>query len=227
MTVASPTTSASAISAFGHPARQQLEHLALALGQLGERRRPVADRCGQAPRDPVEQLAGDGRGQQRIAGGDHADRADELLGRDVLGDEAAGAGAQRLDDVLVETERRQHQHAVVRAAAGSPRSRRGSASGRPSARRPGGARAPPRPPRARRAASATTSISPVASSTARKPGPHQRLVVGDQHAKLGHAAHAGPGGRRGRGSPVQPSGRAPAVSSPPNIATRSRIPTRP
>ena len=43
--------------------------------------------------------------------GDDVDRGDQLLRRRVLEQEAAGAGPQRLVDVLVEVERGQHQHA--------------------------------------------------------------------------------------------------------------------
>jgi hypothetical protein len=41
---------------------------------------------------------------------DDVDRGDQLLGRHVLEQEAACARAQRLVDVLVEVERRQHEH---------------------------------------------------------------------------------------------------------------------
>ena len=114
LTVASPTTRASAISAFDIPAREQLEHLAFALGQLVERARGAAPTgAGSRRADAVEQLPRDRRGQQRVAGRHDSDGTDQLVGRHVLRDEAARAGAQRLDDVLVEAERRQHQHAVV------------------------------------------------------------------------------------------------------------------
>ena len=47
--------------------------------------------------------------EQRVAAGDDADRGDELLGRVVLEHEAAGAGAERLVDVLVEVEGREDE----------------------------------------------------------------------------------------------------------------------
>ena len=47
------------------------------------------------------------RRQQRLAAGDGADGPDELHRLGVLDEEAAGAGAQRLEHVLVELERRE------------------------------------------------------------------------------------------------------------------------
>ena len=93
--------------------------------------------------------------EQRVAVGDEADAGDELLGRDVLEQEAARAGAERVEDVLVEVEGRQYQHPwrvarSRRGSGGSPRGRPSSACGCPSARRPG---------RVRRAASTASSPS--------------------------------------------------------------------
>jgi len=53
---------------------------------------------------------GDGRRDQGVAGGDDVDGGDQLLRRDVLEQEAAGAGAERIVDVLVEVERGEHEH---------------------------------------------------------------------------------------------------------------------
>ena len=91
------------------------------------------------------------------------------LGRRVLEQEAAGPGAQRLDDVLVEAERGEDEHALARAAGASPRCRPCRACGCPSARRRGRAPRRPRTASSPVPASATTSIEPVASSTALKP----------------------------------------------------------
>lgn len=71
-----------------------------------------------------------------------------------------------------------------------------------------------------------------------EPGPDQGLVVGDQHPDLTlwtrHRAAAGIAPHRRRSSAGSrattakpPSGRAPAVSWPPSIAARSRIPAIP
>ena len=47
--------------------------------------------------------------EKRVPGGDRADGCDQLLGRVVLEDEAAGAGSERFVDVLVEVERREDE----------------------------------------------------------------------------------------------------------------------
>ena len=73
---------------------------------------------GQAAPDLVEQLAGDRGGEHGVAGGDRAHRLDDLARRRVLEQEAAGAGAQRLDDVLVEAEGGEDEDALTRQAAG-------------------------------------------------------------------------------------------------------------
>ena len=57
----------------------------------------------------VDHALGDRRRQQRVAAGDDTDRVEELLGRIVLQDEAAGAGAERLVHVFVEIERGQDE----------------------------------------------------------------------------------------------------------------------
>ena len=71
----------------------------------------------------------DGR-EQGVAGGDDPDGGDEVLGGRVLEQEAAGAGPQGLEDVLVEVERREDQDRdAVGSGAGDaarwPRRRRG------------------------------------------------------------------------------------------------------
>ena len=69
---------------------------------------------GQPAPDLVEQLARDGGGEHGVAGGDRAHGVDDLAGRRVLEQEAAGAGAQRLDDVLVEAEGGEDEDALAR-----------------------------------------------------------------------------------------------------------------
>jgi hypothetical protein len=64
---------------------------------------------GRPLRELADQSAGDARREQRVAGGDDADSFDQPFRRDVLEEEPAGAGAERVVDVLVEVERRQHQ----------------------------------------------------------------------------------------------------------------------
>ena len=65
----------------------------------------------RALRELADQPAGDARGEQRVAGGDDAHGLDQPFGRDVLEQEAARAGAEGVVDVLVEIERREHEHA--------------------------------------------------------------------------------------------------------------------
>jgi hypothetical protein len=97
------------------PSRDEAEDLELARGQLvealGRRRR------GGGAGELLDQPLGDRRRQQRLAGGHDADARRELLGRHVLEQEAAGAGAQRLVDVLVEVERGEHEDAGRRVPA--------------------------------------------------------------------------------------------------------------
>ena len=92
----------------GQPAGDQAEHLHLALGQLVEVSWPGGP--GHAG-ELLDDALGDRRRQERVAVGHRADGGEELLGRVVLEDEAAGPDAQRLVDVLVEIERRQDQDA--------------------------------------------------------------------------------------------------------------------
>ena len=95
------------------PAREQQQHLALALGELLQTGRAV----GLAHRRPAGELgdhrARHRRSEQRGAACDDADRVEQLLGRRVLEHEAAGTGAQRVEHVLVQAERREHQHPHV------------------------------------------------------------------------------------------------------------------
>ena len=106
LTVVSLMKSSRPISAFERPARDQAEDVELALGQLVE---PLGGVGLRDARELLDHALRDARGEERVAGGDRADRRDELLGRVVLEHEAARAGAQRLVDVLVEVERRQDQ----------------------------------------------------------------------------------------------------------------------
>src|SRR5581483_11020405 len=90
---------------------EQAVDVALARGQLGDRLRQRRPRGAGELRDHAPRHRG---GEQRVAGGDRADRGDQLLGRVVLQHEPARARAQGLVDVLVEVERRQDQDARLR-----------------------------------------------------------------------------------------------------------------
>ena len=117
LTVASLTTSSAAISAFERPARHQAQHLALALGQLGDR--PGGRGAGRrAAHEVLDQAPRERRGEQRVAGGHDAHGVDQLLAADVLQQEAARAGLHRLVDVLVAVEGGEHQHPRGAAAVG-------------------------------------------------------------------------------------------------------------
>ena len=109
------------------------QHFELARGQLGERRGLFA--LGRPACVVLDQPARDRGREERVAGGDHADGLSELVGAGVLEQEAAGAGAEGLVDVVVEVERRQDQDAgrsvCRRRSAASPRCRRGWACGCP------------------------------------------------------------------------------------------------
>ena len=62
----------------------------------------------------VEEATGHRRRKQRVPARHGPDGGDEVDRRDVLQEEPAGTGAERLDDVLVGVEGRQHQHATRR-----------------------------------------------------------------------------------------------------------------
>jgi hypothetical protein len=123
--------------AVGEAAAHELEHLELAgrevLQEVGllEAGRRALDVVGDEP------LQHRGR-HERLAAGDRLDRLDQPRAVDVLEQEAARAGPQRLVDVLVEVEGGEHEDRLGsrRARSGaSPRCRPCSACGRPSARR--------------------------------------------------------------------------------------------
>ena len=59
----------------------------------------------------LDQPPGDRRREQRLALGDHVDAGHELVGRHVLQQEPAGAGAKGLVDVLVQVEGGEHEDA--------------------------------------------------------------------------------------------------------------------
>ena len=169
---------------------------------------------GQQPRGHV-------RRDERVAGGGRTDRLSEQVGAGVLEQEAAGAGAQRAVDVLVEVERRDDDDRErvrgrpARRATGWPRCRPGRGM-RMSNRQTSG--------RSRRASS--TAARPSAASPDdldpglgvedhREPGPHHLLVVGDEDPDAHRAAP-----RRGRtAATVHPrSGFGPASQVPPSSA---------
>jgi hypothetical protein len=121
---------------FDSPPPTSVDDLALAVGELVE--------CGEAralgrgaSRERLHDPARDAGRQQRLAGRDTRIGAQQLSGLCVLDARSRPApGTQRLEDVLVELERRQHEHAdgLERGSATIRRvasSRRGPACGCP------------------------------------------------------------------------------------------------
>ncbi|GGT85563.1 hypothetical protein GCM10010272_32920 [Streptomyces lateritius] len=87
----------------GQALRDEGDGLVFPVGQLLQPRHGVGDaRLGDVP---VDQFAGDGRGEQGVAAGRDTYGVQEVLRHDVLDEEARRAGAQRVQDVGV--------HAVV------------------------------------------------------------------------------------------------------------------
>ena len=117
----------------GQPAGHQPEDLELPGGQALVRSVVPGGR-GTAG-EFLDHPPGDGRREQCLSAGDEPDAPHELLRRGVLEQEAARAGPQRAEDVVVEVERGQHEGAAVgapgRRSGGPPRSRPPAACGRP------------------------------------------------------------------------------------------------
>jgi hypothetical protein len=97
------------------PAGDLQQNRALAVAQSREPR-VVDRRVRQRAGDLFEQPARRGRRHYRVAGRDRPDRGQQLLRLGVLQQEAAGAGAQRWEHVLVEVERGQDDHPRRRGA---------------------------------------------------------------------------------------------------------------
>jgi hypothetical protein len=86
----------------------ELKHLELPRGQFRDLRRHRLHRRRRPAHELLDHPPRHRRRQQRVALRHCADACDELLGRDVLEEEAARAGPQRVVDVLVHVERREH-----------------------------------------------------------------------------------------------------------------------
>ena len=208
----------------GQPRRDKPDYVALPLAQAA---RGASGRGGggRAAAEVFDQAAGDGRGEQRLAGADRADGAGQLLAGGVLEQEAAGSGLHGVVDVLVEVEGGQHEDLGPAAASGK-------LGGCLDAVESGHADVHQDDVRVQAAClcECLAAVAGFARDAEIWFGFHQHaqaladqvLVVGDQHADHG-------------GSPIgsqaqtvnPPPGRGPARRSPPNSATRSRMPVNP
>src|SRR5437588_1095903 len=199
-------------------ASEQAQDVSLPGGQLVERRvrrRP--------PRELLDQTARARRGEQCVTVVHRVNRRDELVRGRRLQQEPRRAGPERVDDVLVEVECREHQHA-------NPVSALDDAPSGVDPVQPGHADVHQHDVRSRFAGTLDGLVSvarlpdhlEVRLGVEDQPetGSHERLVVGEQNAD-----HA-PTGKRARTSKPPPA-RRPASSSPPQRATRSRMPTSP
>src|SRR4051812_31163250 len=173
----------------------------------------------------VDQPVGDGRGEQGVAHVHGPDRGGELLARRVLQEEAAGSRAQSAVHVLVQVEGGEHKDAGARARSCEPGGGLDAVQLRhPHVHDDDVGVVPPGLREGLHPGARLADDLEVGFGVEHEPQPlpHQVLVVG-QH----QPDHAGWSlGRRAR-TPNPPSGRGPAVSSPPNNAARSRIPVRP
>ena len=182
--MASPTTSVRDLR-VGKSASEQLQHLALAVGELGKRVGLSRHGRRQPPPHPVEQPARDLGRQKRIARGHRPHRPNQFLGGHVLEDEAAGARAESVHDVVVEPKGGEDEHLV----AGQPPRCLDAVE----VRHPNVHQQHVGPERARGLHRLLAVLGlahhlhlPGGLEHGAKAGPHQRLVVGDQDAQLAH-----------------------------------------
>ena len=189
--------------------------------------------AGRRAKSSTSRRVTDGR-EQRLAGGHDPHGVHEILAADVLEEEAAGPGPQRVEDVLVEVEGREDDdlHRIVarrlRRCAGSPRCRRaGHADVHEHDVGRCGAGDVDRLDAVGRLADHVEVGLRVEDH--REAAAHELLVVGHDHPHGRRAVGAvrhGPSGSRARtGNP--PPALGPASSVPPSTPTRSRIPTSP
>src|SRR5512132_243054 len=204
----------------------QQEHLALALRQIvecsgGRRRlRPARELTDQPP--------GDRWRQKGIAGGDDPYRRHQLLRRSVLQKEPAGAGAERIVNVLVEIERREDQDLGGPVLGGDPTRRLDAVHrGHPHVHHDDVGTLPGertyRVGAVDRLADDLDVLLGVEDQA--EPAAHQRLIVGDHDPDRHDDPSCASGISAWTANP--PPWRIPVSSTPPYSPTRSRIPTRP
>src|SRR6516225_6746341 len=217
LTVASVTTSSLAISVLLLPR---------ATSRRMSRSRGVSDASREGRGMAVSGRRANASISRRVTGGGHPHGGDQVRAGRVLQQETAGAGAQRLVDVVIQVEggedddfRRggeqgdlpggrqsvHHRHAHVhqhhvRFLAGRELDGPHAVGRLPGDHEPGGL------------------------EDHAKAGPDQLLIVYDEHAKR-IAGHHATGSRAVTAKP--PRGSGPTVSDPPQEATRSAMPARP
>jgi hypothetical protein len=215
------------------PPRDQAEHLELPRREHGQTLVIVSRR------EPLHQAAGDGRGEQRVAPADQPDRGDQVLGGDVLEQEAAGPGGQRRVDVLVQVERGEDDDPHFGLLPVSPLRGQDPPGrlepvhlGHPDIHqhdvRPVLQRGRDRLPAVRGLGHHRDARGAQDQPEA---APDQRLVIRDDHPRrriAGRAvrAHTDSSGMMAR-TRQPPPGRGPASSSPPYRPSRSRSPISP
>src|SRR6202022_242390 len=91
--------------------RDEPQDLRLTWGEGGERGRGRGPGTRAQPGELADQAPGDGGREQRLAGRDDPYALEQPLGGDVLEQEAAGAGAERVVDVGIQVEGGQDQDA--------------------------------------------------------------------------------------------------------------------
>src|SRR5262249_527052 len=157
----------------------------------------------------------------RLSGGDDANAFDELLRRDILEQEAARAGAQRLVDVLVEIERRQDEYAALDTAEEDPARRFDSVHSRHANAHQHDMRqqALGQPDRVAAFSGFPDDLDVVFGiQDHAKAVTDERLVVAEKDAGR-HRSREATGSRAATRKP--PTGARPVSTSPPNAAARS------
>jgi len=224
------------------PLGQQPQHLQFPRGQIGQAG-VRDDLAGLVRGEPFDQPAGDGRGEQRVAGANRAHRGDELLGRGVLEQEPARPGGQRGVDVLVEVEGGEDDDPAPGSRLGPEDAAGGLEPVHP--RHPDvhednvGAVLKHRGDRFAAVGGLGRDRDPGLVQDEPEPAADQCLVIGDDHpqrsarrARLAHGGVTSAGVCAGSTGILAvtshpPPDRGPAASSPPYSATRSRRPSRP
>src|SRR5215211_566694 len=207
-------------------ARQEVEHLELPAGELAETLAADGLRW-RVLHVALDEPPGERGRQQRLAGRDGSHSLRELARRRVLQQESAGTRAQRLVDVLVEVECREHQDP-----------RRGIALGHQPPRRLDAVQTrhadvhdhdvgvePDRLVHGRGPILSFADDVDIGLRIEHSPqaAAHQRVVIRDQYADHFRVSSRGSLARTRK----PPSASSPASNRPPNSRTRSRMPKMP